>query len=250
MSADSSVDKFLSDDDLIEQSFHFAGDAEEQFDLMAWQGRLEELAKSDTDVKWQLGDWLLKGEPHYYKEPTEHDYQYAIAGEAFYSYAESVTGLAANTLRDLASTARRVPVSVRTDACTWSHHRVLVNTLPDADETTLREKLKQAVDQHLSVSRFKKSLSGVGVGKKPTLKKSFVVTVPLDVWETLKDFADEEQSTVQQIAAQLLISHDAEEEVVRLREMARKNTRERRHKQRQKVGRRVARSYNPLRLEQ
>src|SRR6187399_855931 len=31
----------------------------------AWEAYLKELAKRDQVVKWELGDWLVKGEKHY-----------------------------------------------------------------------------------------------------------------------------------------------------------------------------------------
>lgn len=200
-----------------------------QFDVEAYEVRLKELAKSNTEVRWELGDCLLKGENNY---PVPPDGEFP--GVGFYIVAAEITGLSANTLRDLASTARRVPVSVRTDACTWSHHRVLVNALPNADEHTLREWLTRAAAEKMSVPKLQEAVRPKK--PKPYGVKSIVVTVPLSVWEMLKDFADCERSKVQAIAAQWLVDTSGQPEMQLARSAAKKQTVERLYQKRRRNG--------------
>lgn len=200
----------------------------ERLDVIAWDKRGRELATADTDVKWQIGQWILDG-------TTIHD-DFQDAPMSTLDHAESITGLARGTLKDLASTAKRFPASVRTDALSWSHHRILINTRPDASDEQLKEWLDKAVENNWSVGVLAREAKSP-VGPKPKLKKSFNVTVPLDVWETLKDLAAEDRSTVQDIAAQVLIGHCDQEEVKIRRVAAKKQVKERRRR----AGRRTVR---------
>ena len=232
----------------------------------AWEARLRELAKSDTDVRWKLGEWLLLGEGY---SKSDADSRWKIgdqlaSGEAHYpsaggetigghyspildayTTAEMITGLARKTLIDLASTARRCHATVRTDELTWSHHRVLINARPDADDEELRTELRAAVGEKLTVATFKEKLKS---RKSPVKSKTFLVEVPLDVWEFLKDLADDEPVSVQRYASDLLVGFAASDEAAFKRSLAKSNVAERRHKQRQRAGRKTARSYDPLGL--
>jgi hypothetical protein len=220
-------------------------DADVKWKLGDWLVRGRELAKRDAEVKWELGDWLTEGEPHY-PDIGAGEIQ-GVPAVSVYSVAENITGLARGTLRDLASTARRVPPSVRTDACTWSHHRALINALPDADEDTIKQWLKRAADEKMSVAELQDALrSPVTEAVK---EKSFLVTVPLNVWETLKDFADHECSSVQKIAALWVSENSRLEKTQAARETARLLVKERRREKRRRVGLRVARTYDPLGLQ-
>src|SRR5580704_282194 len=126
------------------------------FEMEAWEMRGVELARKDTDVKWELGDWLNEGEPHCPEiGPGEIP---GMPACSVYTYAEKITGLSRSTLRDLAKTARCVPESVRTPSCSWSHHRALARARPDADEETLRQWLKRAVDESMSVEQLHEAL--------------------------------------------------------------------------------------------
>jgi len=205
-----------------------------EFDLIEWEKEGRKLAETDHDVRWKLGDWIVKGTKALGDMPA--DPMNAL------DFAQVLTGLERSTLKDLASTARRVNASVRTDALSWSHHRVLINSLPDADDEDLKKWLATAIEDKLTVAGLAKALKSP-VGPKPTLEKSFNVTVPLGVWEILKDFADDEGTTVQDYAAGILSGHCAQDEVVLERETAKQRTSERRHKQQQKAGRRLQRNY-------
>jgi len=224
--------------------------------MEGWEMRGKELAKKDTDVKWELGDWLNEGDDKVPSFPVGlgpnargSDIDRARWSDV-YDWAVGITGLARSTLMDLASTARRMPHSVRTEALSWSHHRVLINALPDSDEDTLKQWLQRAVDENLSVSKLGKAIrSRARVVSDPTVEKSFVVTVPLNVWEALEDFADHERSTVQEIAAQWLVENSKLEETQIQRKLAKQETKSRRREKRRQVGLRVARAYDPLGLQ-
>jgi hypothetical protein len=101
------------------------------------------------------------------------------------------------------------------------------------------------VDEQMTVSALRKALKP----PKPSDEKSFHVTVPLLVWEVLKNVADDERRRVQAVAAEILVDYASSDEGTIKGDIARKWVGERRRKRRQEVGRRVARSYNPLRLE-
>src|ERR1700684_2680393 len=89
-----------------------SSDDEQEFDVEAWKEEGRALGKRDTDSKWDLGAWLLKGEFNF---PDFSGIPGAPPKSSSYDAASEITGLAANTLRDIASTYLRA-VSVRTDA--------------------------------------------------------------------------------------------------------------------------------------
>jgi hypothetical protein len=230
---------FDNDDWIIENSMP-PDDNRPPFDVDAWRLRILALVERESDVKWEIGDCLVEGE-QFYPAPPDGEFP----GMGFYTEVAAITGLSMNTLRDLASTARRVSPSVRTDRLSWSHHRVLINALPDSDEDTVRKWLTRAADEQMTVAGLRKALKP----PRPTHDKSFHVTVPLSVWEAIKDIADEAQRSVQAISAELLTEYATSEEGNIRRDFAKNRVAERRRKRRQEVGRLVARAYNPLRLE-
>lgn len=233
---------FLNEESLTEESAPQS--PHPPFDTEACQSLGKELAKSDADVKWKLGDWLAENEGRYPSiGPGEIPGQPALD---IYTYAEEVSGLPRATLKELASIARRFSVLVRIDALSWTHHRVLAKARPSADETELIAWLEKAVEEKLSVAAFRKAIQSPV--RKPVKAKSFLVTVQLDVWETLKDFADAKRSGVQKVAAEFLTWAMREEETQANRKLARKSTKERRREIRRAVGLRVARDYDPLGL--
>jgi|ERR1700678_1500138 hypothetical protein len=226
--------------------------AEQELDDVAWTQEGKELAARETKTKWDIGAWLVKGKAHY---PDFSDIPGAPPGLGFYTMAAEITGLAETTLKDIASTYTRA-VSARTDACSWSHHRVLVNALetalPKADERTATEWLKKwldrAAEEKLSVAALKEAVNAP-IDTTVNLTRSFLVRVPLNVWELLKDLADYERSSVAKIASHWLVETAKEDGMQLQRKWAKQETKDRRREQRSKVGKRVARDYNPLRME-
>src|ERR1700683_3229344 len=114
------LDEGLSLDDVQETNT----DSEHKFDYEEWETKIRELCKQDAENKWLIGELLVKGEeimPNFSGMPG------AVGEPTFYARVAVITGLAPNTLKDIASTYRRV-ASVRTDA-SWSHHRVVANAV-------------------------------------------------------------------------------------------------------------------------
>jgi len=214
-------------------------------DEQAWRATLRQLATSFERTRWEIGDHILKAESHFPEISSERVYGHTIPGSNVYIEAERETGLPRSLLYDLASTARRCPPSVRTETLSWTHHRILVNTLKEADADHMREWLTRAQEEHLTTRELKRALTG---GYRPaTFEKRFQVVVPLRVWETLKDFADLKKVLPQKVAAAWLTEKSAECQADR--EDASKSVRARRKARRRQVGLRVARQYNPLRLD-
>jgi len=231
-----------------------------RFDNEAWEARGKELGERHAAAveenvrkldwcRWNIGDWLVEGAMHYGEidcgVEVVHGYRIERPPDV-YSVAEQITGLKRYTLKDLSSTARRIPASVRTDACSWTHHRRLRNALPKADENTLRQWLQRAVAEKMSVSKLLKAIrSPKGV---LVTSKTFRVTILVNTWETLRDFADYEGCTVQKIAAQWIDEHARLEETQAFRKAAKKNTEDRRYQKRRRVGLKVAETYDNLGL--
>jgi hypothetical protein len=208
--------------------------SETHFDSNAWVVKGRELAKRHTDVRWELGEWLLEGQLHYVDHTGVRG---APSGLGFWAMASEVTGLTPSHLEDLASTARRFPRSVRTDQLSWSHHRVLINARPDSSEEELEAKLLEAVAFDLRVKEFERQLKSPIRDAK--LEKSFLITVPLAAWEALRDLAKGDGTTIPDYAAGILSEHTASEGVALMREVAVRNTKERKKKKRQETARRV-----------
>jgi hypothetical protein len=226
---------------------------EPKFDQERWAERGGELAKQDNDVRWQIGEWLIEGRLGlpFIEFPDGPN----LPGINFYSYASDITGLAVGTLKDLASTADRFDPSARTDKVTWSHHRVIINELPDEPKEELQKWLKTAEDEHLTTRELQKAIrgkqkEGEGKGGDKRLYKTFRVKVLLEVYETLDDLSNGDPPTsLQKVAADILTDHCKDESVQIMREWAKKQWATRVHDARSKNGIKVARNYNPLRLD-
>jgi hypothetical protein len=192
-----------------------------------WVKRGKKLAKANYDVRFDLGDWINDGDlhvPDLRGIPGLSREQLAkIKAETnHYAIAEEITGLSYFTLKDLASTADRCPESVRTDKLSWSHHRVLINAKKKANEDDLRKWLQRAIDEKMSVAKFKVALTPV---KSKVDEKSFLVTVSLDFWHELNDYAAGEDVPVQKYASDLL-SDCLNEEAPEARQARRKLSRD------------------------
>jgi len=234
------LDEGLSLDDVQETN----SDRNEEFHYEMWEAKIVELSKKDKQYKWELGELLVKGE----EAITSFSGMPGAQGEpTFYAKVAKITGLAPNTLKDIASTYRRA-ASVRTDA-SWSHHRVVANAvqaaLPradaDAQNKWMSKMLETAAHDNMSVAKLKEA-----VRSKPRPQgTSFRVLVPGDVFETLKDFADQEQSTVGKIAEKWLVDNSRSKDTQEARLIAKDQANERRHAKRVRGGRALARGYPP-----
>jgi hypothetical protein len=217
----------------------------EVFEEGLWLEQLRQLSTNFENTKWQIGDLILEAEPHIPDVQADCVFGHYIPAYNVYLAAERETGLSRQLLYDLASTARRCPASVRTEKLSWSHHRIIVNYLGDgADKDTIKEWLERAVNGQLTTRALKREMGSGHI--LPALEKRFQVIVPLRVWETLKSFADLKRSTPQKVAAEWLAERSDASQDEKAEADGKVN--ERRRKIRQRVGRWVARQYNPLRL--
>jgi hypothetical protein len=218
----------------------------------AWEESLRELSKRQTNLNWEIGDALLKGTKFYPEESPGGETiagYWVPGGPDVYSVASFITGLSRGHLQDLASTARRCIPSVRTVAVSWSHHRALVNALPEAPDDELKSWLDRAAKQGWSVQCFSDQLKPESSFTPATLTKKFTIEVPIRGWETLRDLAGGNRSKIRTVAAKLLVDMLDDETMQQQRKITKQHTDERRRERRRRVGHRVARTYDPLGLQ-
>ena len=95
---------------------------------------------------WLLGDVLLLGDRQWGNRYTVSKYE----------EASEVTGLSRNTLRNIVTTCRRVPVERRHAGLSFTHHQEVAFTEADPEQQTAI--LEQAARDHLSCSALRKQL--------------------------------------------------------------------------------------------
>ena len=121
---------------------------------------------------------------------------------------------------------------------------MLVNELPDADEATLIEWRDRAIEERMSVDGLKTAIDEERSRHTPaTLEKSFIVKVPISLWEMLKDFSDYERLPIREIARRWLVTHSESVEIQLGQGEARLGIKERRKEARRKQGKRLARNF-------
>jgi hypothetical protein len=189
-------------------------------------------------LQWTIGDWLNQ-----YPPPPEPS-----MGNA-YEHGERILDIAKTTLYDWASTAKRMPSSVRAEnRLSFTHHRAIANALADADEATKKRWVEDAISEEWSVADLNKRMRSV---TEPTfnLPKSFNVKIPMYAFETLHSIARGRNSTDQKVASEILVEHLSSDEVKVQAAIELKQAQERTRERRQRAGRRTARAYDPLRLQ-
>ena len=151
--------------------------APDTWNELAWRARGAELAKSDNDTRWQLGDWLLEAE-------NKCD---------VYDAAEEITGLERNHLQDMASVAKRIPSCVRDTRLSWTHHRHVSNghkkDEPELTPEQMKEWLDKAVAGKWSVRQLDAELHPPPTGTHPKETISVTMKVPPAIHTTLRCFA-------------------------------------------------------------
>jgi hypothetical protein len=215
-----------------------------QFGIGDWINEGMALAEKHqtATLQWDLGDWFNRC-------PLPDD----IDGVPRpYDVAESMLGIPRSTLYDWASTAKRIPVSVRTENVPYTHHRIVANELPEADDATKKRWLDLAADEKLSVRQLQDRLreSRNPEGPKPIPTKSFVVKLPDLLYIKLRNIARGRESTVQLVAAEFLTEYLASDEARVLEDAELAKAEERTHQQRRRAGIRTARAYDPCGLRQ
>jgi hypothetical protein len=81
-------------------------------DHLAWLERGRELARTDSDQRWAVGDWINEGFARWDRSA------YDEAAKIFQNYSRG-------TLILYACVARRVESLIRINDLSWSHHRVV-----------------------------------------------------------------------------------------------------------------------------
>jgi len=213
--------------------------AEPQFDDAEYWKEGEGLRDRETKTKWDLGAWLIKG-ADVLEERIAIEKQFGGKSvPSFYVRASETIGLAPGTLRDIASTYTRA-VSVRTDACTWSHHRVLVNALPKASDRELKKWLDKAAAEQMTVAALQEA---IGSRQKSKSGITFKITLAKDILDALADLAYEEDIDVPTFIGRHLAEYVASDGVQLERDFARSNKKARLLAKQQKNGRRLQRSH-------
>lgn len=90
----------------------------DSFTYEQWEAVGAQLHDIEQARQWWVGDWVNYGEARY--------------GEK-YAQALDATGLTYATLQDYSYVARQVPMSLRNDIVSWSHHKA-VAALEPADQ--------------------------------------------------------------------------------------------------------------------
>jgi hypothetical protein len=214
-----------------------------QFEIGDWINEGKALAEKHqtTSLQWDVGDWFNRC-------PLPDDVD---GSPKPYDLAESMLGIQRSTLYDWASTAKRIPASVRTENVPFTHHRIVANELPNADDATKKRWLELAAAENLSVREFQDRLRESRGAANPDLNptKSFIVKVPERVYLTLRNIARGRESTVRVVAAEFLTTYLASDEVTKLADVELAQAEERTYQKRRRAGIRTARAYNPLGLD-
>jgi hypothetical protein len=225
---------------------------EPAFDEAKWEEQGKEIAGRDSKSKWDLGKWLEEGKDGVHDVtdiPGARD-----AGEVtFYKRAAKITGYAPSTLSDVLCTYRKA-VSVRTEGASWNHHRVAIHAVSklrvadkERADVWIRDWLEDAATQRLSVETLKHfiktDLRARGLLEKRAASKSFLVTVPQDIFVALKEMADGDDLTVSKFVSDHLSEYVASDDGAAMHRIAKQNSAERLRAKRVKSGKRLQRSY-------
>jgi hypothetical protein len=116
-------------------------------DFEKWKQQGRCFLETHNRHQWQVGDWLAEGEKNF--------------GKCAYAEAAFLTGYKRGHLRDIAWVSSNVPLSVRTDTLTWSHHRQIAHLKPEEQ----MEWLTKAVAEELTVQQLRE------LAKQPRKKK-------------------------------------------------------------------------------
>lgn len=106
-----------------------------------WQKLGAMLQRVEGSVQWLIGDWYMYAERQW--------------GRTYEQVAE-LTGYAEKTLREYASVARRVDLSIRMDKLTFGHHQVVAGMEPELQ----RQWLEWAAREGASISQMRKAIDG------------------------------------------------------------------------------------------
>lgn len=167
--------------------------------LKEWCEKLKNAARQHNQANWLLGDALLDG---FDLGLLDDDNE----SRSLYHLAARVTGFDRQHLRDIASVAKRCPKELRRDDLSWSHHRVLVNALPNASADEMKKWLQSAAEQGQSVKGLTESLKK-GAREFEATQQEITVKISKGVYEILTNhFEVRRKLTVEEVILQGLRS--------------------------------------------
>ena len=125
-----------------------------------WSSLAPMLNEAARGVAFVIGDWLIYGKDRFGEEKGKGKNSASRVRSEDYEAAVALTGLDRATLHNYAWVARRTPSSLRNEALSWEHHRVVAK-LPEPDQ---KRWLKIAAEnQHngkpVSTRRLRRSIS-------------------------------------------------------------------------------------------
>ncbi len=136
-------------------------------------GQLQRMGRA---WQWWIGDWILHGAEHYAET---------------YAQAIDTTGLEVQTLMNIASVSRRIPVSRRREQLSWSHHEAVACLRPDERD----EWLQRAITEGMTVARLRARLHPA---TQPAITRQRTPTHTVNV--TLRITAGSDEEAREQVA--------------------------------------------------
>jgi hypothetical protein len=115
-----------------------------------WLGLIKTLFTFQKTVQWAIGDALLYGGSNY-RDPAFDSGNRTTADRYSYEIVSKLTGYPVGQLYDIASVCRQVPISLRNEALSFSHHRAVRSLSPERQTHWL----KTAADLGLSVEMLR-----------------------------------------------------------------------------------------------
>lgn len=127
-----------------------------------WREAGDQLLRVGRAWQWWVGDWILYGESAFEDKYAD------VIEQTGYEYA---------TISHVISVARRVDASRRRDELSWSHHAEVAPLEPDQQV----EWLQRAVDEDLTLARFRTVLREVKGEREPKVPQAELATHPFTV---------------------------------------------------------------------
>ncbi len=155
--------------DAVEPSLTPEPPAVSTLTIDGWREQGAALKKTDSDLRWALADWLVRGEDTFGSADTPGNSVYTIACELFPDHPRKY-------FRNLAYVARNVPASVRQDALSFTHHEVVAGM----DRAAQTRWLTHAVENNnMSVTKLRTAI------KYECQPRIFPVPLPYAVFDRL-----------------------------------------------------------------
>ncbi len=111
--------------------------------------RRKSLIDGFSELQFQIGYWLIKGEDGGFSRRTQ---------QGLYNAAEKITGYKVGSLRDFVYVARRIPSSLRNDKLPWAAHKAVACL---KTESLRKQALDMAVEKGWKVRDLRKAMANV-----------------------------------------------------------------------------------------